>query len=113
MTMTAKQAAQELGLSARKLYELAASGKLACYRFDGAVRFDRADLETYKTSCRLPAITQANGSTNLIVSLPGTAHELTAYFRQAGRKSKRTSSTGLKRPACSPLQLVSQSPNHL
>ena len=57
MTLTAKEAAKELGLSARKLYELAASGKLACYRFDGAVRFDRADLEIYKTSCRLPATT--------------------------------------------------------
>ena len=111
MTLTAKEAAHVLGLSARKLYELAASGKLACYRFDGAVRFDRADLETYKTSCRLPATTQANGSISLTASLPGTAHALTAYFRQAGQKSKRTNSTALKQPGSSRLLLVSQSPN--
>lgn len=55
--LTAKQAAQELGLSARKLYELAATGKLACYRFDGAIRFDGADIQAYKQSCRLPATT--------------------------------------------------------
>ena len=111
MPMTVKEAARELGLSPRKLYELAASGKLACYRFDGAVRFDRADLEVYKTSCRLPATIQANGSTSLIASSPGRVNALTAYFRKAGRKSKPTNSTGLKQPDSLRLQLVSQSPN--
>lgn len=57
--MNAKEAASLLGLSARKLYELAQTGQIACYRFGGAVRFDRADLEAYKTSCRSPATTRA------------------------------------------------------
>ena len=48
--LKAKQAGVFLGLSARKLYELAASGELACYRFGGAVRFELADLEAYKAS---------------------------------------------------------------
>ena len=112
MTLTAKQAAQELGLSARKLYELAASGKLACYRFDGAVRFDSADLETYKTSCRLPATTQANGCINLTASYPVPGESaLTAYFQKAGRKNKQTSMTGLNRRASTRLLLVSQNPS--
>ena len=57
--ITAREAAARLGLSSRKLYELAASGKLACYRFGGAVRFDRADLEAYRASCRSPVTTLA------------------------------------------------------
>ena len=109
--ITAKEAAAVLGLSARKLYELAASGQMACYRFGGAVRFDRADLETYKASCRSPATTPANGSISLTASLPGSGSALTAYFRKAGVKSRPTNSTGLSQPGSLPLQLVSQSPN--
>lgn len=109
--LTAKQAALELTLSPRKVYELAATGKLACYRFDGAVRFDSADIEAYKQSCRLPATIQANGSTNLIASSPDRVSALTAYFRKAGRKSKRTNSTALKQRDFTPLQLVSPGPS--
>ena len=111
MTMTAKQAAQELGLSARKLYELAASGKLACYRFDGAVRFESADIEVYRQSCRSPATTQANGFTSLTASSPDRVSALIDYFRQAGQKNKRTSLTASKPRVSTPLQLVSPSPS--
>ena len=109
--INAKAAAQVLGLSARKLYDLAKTGQLASYKFGSAVRFDLADLEIYKTLCRLPVTTPANGSISLTASLPGHASALTEYFQRAGRKSKRTSSIASKPAASLRLQLVSQSPN--
>ncbi|MDR3004839.1 MAG: helix-turn-helix domain-containing protein, partial [Acidovorax sp.] len=48
----AKQVALLLGLSERTVYELAKSGRLNCYRFGSAVRFEQADIEEYKKSCR-------------------------------------------------------------
>ena len=75
--INAKAAAQVLGLSARTLYALAKTGQLASYKFGRAVRFDLADIEIYKTSCRLPDITQVSGSINLIASSPGRASGLT------------------------------------
>lgn len=45
--ITAKQAGLILGVSARAVYDLAASGRLPSYRpLPGAVRFDPADVET-------------------------------------------------------------------
>ena len=49
---TPAQAAEFLGLSRSKMYDLAASGKLPSYRFDSALHFLQADLEAYKASCR-------------------------------------------------------------
>lgn len=53
--LTAAQVAAQLGLSARAVYDLAKSGALACYRLGvgrGAVRFDAADVEAYRSACR-------------------------------------------------------------
>lgn len=44
----AKTVAPMLGISERSVYELAKSGRLNCYRFGAAVRFDEADVEEYK-----------------------------------------------------------------
>ena len=102
------QAAAFLSLSTRKVYDLAASGELACYRFGTAIRFEQSDLEAYKQKCRFPAITRAAGSTNLTASSPAPgANALTDYFRKAGRKSRPTNTTALSQPASTPLQLVS------
>lgn len=108
--LTAAQTAVRLGLSPRKVYDLAASGCLACYRFDGSIRFDPADVEAYKTSCRLPSTRATSaGTTNLSASLPVKDNALAAYFRRAGLGSKLTNSTGSNRPGSTRLQLVSQS----
>jgi excisionase family DNA binding protein len=48
--LTAAAAATLLGLSARKVYAMAAEGILPCYRFGSAVRFDPADLEAYRAA---------------------------------------------------------------
>lgn len=109
--LTAAEVAAILHISARKVYELAASGQLASHRFGAAVRFEPADIEAYKQSCRLPATTRAAGSTNLTASLPGADSGLTAYFRKAGREPKRKPSTSGKQRASSSLQLVASGPN--
>lgn len=49
--LTVSEAAKALKLSTRKVYELAASGELACYRFGSAVRFAPEHLEEYKSKC--------------------------------------------------------------
>lgn len=107
--MNAKQAGAYLhGLSARKVYDLAASGELDCYRYGAAVKFEQADLDAYKAKCRSPSTKQAAGSTNLTASSPALeGSALTAYFRKAGRKSRPTTTTASNRPASTPLQLVS------
>jgi excisionase family DNA binding protein len=109
--LTAAQAAQLLGLSARKLYALAAAGEIAAYRFGAAVRFDPADLNAYKAKCRSPATTQAAGSTSLIVSSMGGEHALTAYFRKARRGHRRKTSTAGRQRDSSTLQLVASNPS--
>jgi excisionase family DNA binding protein len=57
--LTAADAAALLGLKPRTVYALASSDALASHRFGSAVRFDPADIEAYKQSCRLPATTRA------------------------------------------------------
>ena len=112
--LTAAEAAPMLGLKPRTLYALAKAGKIACHRLgvgDGAVRFELADIEAYKQSCRLPATTQAVGSTNLTASLPESDSGLTAYFRKAGREPKRKTSTSGKQRGSTSLQLVASSQN--
>lgn len=107
--LTASEAARRLGISARKVYAAAAAGELACHRFGSAVRFDPADLDAYKTSCRSPAITRAAGSTSLTVSSPESGSALTAYFRKAGRAPKPKRSTSERQHGSTRLQLVASS----
>lgn len=51
--LTAAQVGAMLGLSPRKVYDMARSGEIQCYRFGDAVRFEPADVEAYKASCRV------------------------------------------------------------
>jgi excisionase family DNA binding protein len=109
--LTARQVAPLLGLSARKVYALAAAGEIACHRFGASVRFDPSDLDNYKAACRSPATTRAAGSTSLTASLPEAASGLTAYFRKAGRAPKPKPSTSEKRRGSTNLQLVATGPS--
>lgn len=105
--LTAAQTAVQLGLSPRKVYDLAASGALTCYRFDGSVRFDPVDVEAYKTSCRSVSTRATNaGGINLTASLPGSGNALADYFQKAGLGRKRMNSTGSSAPGSTPLRLV-------
>ena len=72
--LSAAQVAALLGLSARKVYDLAASGEIASYRFGDAIRFEPADVDAYKASCKVvvrPVVVSVPRSTPLRVSLPG------------------------------------------
>lgn len=51
----AKTVATGLGISRRMVYELVYSGRLTVYRIGGALRFDPADVEVFKQSCRVQA----------------------------------------------------------
>ena len=111
--LTAAEAGERLGISARTVYAIAKAGKLACHRLgvgNGAVRFDPADLEAYKSLCRSPATTQAAGSSSLTASSPERdASALTDYFRKAGRKRRPKPTTSERQAASTRLQLVSSS----
>lgn len=109
--LDAKAAAARLGISARAVYDLAASGKLACFRLGvggGAVRFDPADIDTYLAACRSDGTPATSvGGSSLIASLRDADSELAAYFRKAGRKPRPTPSTAKRALASMPLRLVS------
>ncbi len=109
--LTAQEVAAILHVSARKVYDLAASGELASHRIGSAVRFATADLDSYKLKCRSPATTQAAGSTSLTASSPELGSGLTAYFRKAGREPKRKPTTSGKQRGSTTLQLVATSQN--
>ncbi len=90
--LTAKQVASMLGLSQTKIYDLARCGKLRSYRFDGAVRFEPADVEAFKEACRVPPPPEVRlkakvGTVWLRAASPES--ELDAYFRRAGLKPRR------------------------
>ncbi|HZL38112.1 MAG TPA: helix-turn-helix domain-containing protein [Tepidisphaeraceae bacterium] len=51
-----KAAAQRLGVSVSKLYQLAASRKISHYRIGGKILFSEADVDAYLASCRVGAI---------------------------------------------------------
>ena len=97
--LTAKQVAEQLGISARLVYDLAARGELPVYRIASALRFDPQDVEAYRASCRSVGTrgTSAGGSSST-VTLRGAAPDILACFRRAGVKPRLTSSTAKKAP---------------
>ena len=48
-----KQAAEHLGVSASKIYQLASSRKIPFYRVGGKILFTDQDLAAYLASCRV------------------------------------------------------------
>lgn len=90
----AKTVAPMLGISERSVYELAKSGRLNCYRFGAAVRFDEADVEEYKKSCR-SVLTHATsvGALSSTRLLRASGSGLAAYFQKATQKPKPKSSS--------------------
>lgn len=81
-----------LGLSRRKVYELAASRSVACYRFGSALRFCMSDVEAYKSSCRVEA---AHGqplrttSIGRFVRVPDGPSQLLKTFERMGIKVRK------------------------
>lgn len=50
--LTVREVAGMLKLSASKVYELIARGKIPVYKVGGALRIGRHDLEAYLNACR-------------------------------------------------------------
>ena len=90
--LPAKEVAALLCLSPRKIYQLASSGELPCYRFGGALRFDPADVEAYKAACRVKTLRRRDEprSERPTVRLETGVDDggLAEYFRQAGIKPR-------------------------
>lgn len=107
--LTATQAAQVLGVSKRTIYTLAAKGLLPCYRIGSVIRFEQADLDAYKASCRSASTPAINaGDFSSIARQAAGESALLNYFREAGIAPRPRNSTGAKRPGCTHLRLASQ-----
>ena len=93
MMLTAAQVATHLAISTRKVYELAASGQMACHRFGGAVRFSAEDVAAYVALSRHPVRPPPRravytGPTKLQVSDPEGRSPLQVYFEARRRKPR-------------------------
>lgn len=55
--MTVKEAAKRIGISASKLYQLAAAGRIGHYRVGGKIIFSDADVDAFLASCRVGVAT--------------------------------------------------------
>jgi excisionase family DNA binding protein len=53
--LSVRQAASFLGISASKVYELAAARRIVHFRIGGKILFEEADLRAYRESCRVGA----------------------------------------------------------
>lgn len=106
--LTASAVAATLGIGRSTVYDLARRGELPSYRFGDALRFDPADVEVYRASCR-SAGTRATsaGATNSTASLIVSGTALAAYFRKAGLEPKLTRTTEKRGRGSAQLQLVS------
>ena len=106
--IAAAEAARMLGVSARMVYDLFNRGALPGFRIGRAVRFDPADVETYRQSCRSTGTPATSaGASNSTVTLQVGGTELLDCFRAAGVRPKLTRSSARKAPASTPLRLVS------
>lgn len=106
--LTAAEVASQLGISARLVYDLARRGILPSYRFGSAVRFDPADVQTFRSSCRsagTPA-TSAGASSSTATSMV-SADELQSYFLGAGVKPRLTPSIAKRGAGSTRLRVVS------
>ncbi len=54
--MTVAEAADKIGISASKLYQLVAARRIPHYRVGGKILFSEADIAAYLESCRVGAI---------------------------------------------------------
>lgn len=106
--LSASDVAHQLGISARQVYDLAASGTLPAYRFGRSLRFEPSDIAEYKTSCRSRGIRRAvSSSLSLTVGSAAHGSALESAFQKLGIKPRLTSSTARKERGSTPRQTAS------
>lgn len=89
--LTAEQAALQLGVSKRTMYDLAApKGPIPCVRYTArCMRFDEQDLEDYKKSCLYHSIKlEVAGSLTSTRLSTDKESGLLKCFQQAGAKPR-------------------------
>lgn len=106
-----KEAAKQLNISPRAMYDLAApEGPIPCHRVGRTgrtVRFEQSDIDSYKQSCRYTTTkNQDAGASRLIASSTENDSALQSFFRKAGLKPKLKPTTKKKRTDSTPLRLV-------
>lgn len=89
--MTAQEVADLLGVSSRKVYELCQSGRLQGYRYGRAVRFDLADVEAFKASCKIPPppVIQCRLPLTTVRLKAADPGALARFFEKTGTKTRR------------------------
>jgi excisionase family DNA binding protein len=55
--MTIAQAANRIGISKSKLYQLVAARAIVHYRVGGKILFSESDVDSFLASCRVGAVT--------------------------------------------------------
>lgn len=97
--LTANEVAAQLGLSQTKIYDLARSGDLPCYRFGSSVRFDQQEVKGYIQSCQsIETKKRVASILNLTASSKVKESGLESSFRALGIKLKRMPMTGRNQP---------------
>lgn len=107
--LSVPEAARELGVSPRTVYDLAApGGPIPCHRVGRRILFAPEDLAEYLQSCRYTETKRAVASClSSTVSLKGSGSALEKLFQSRGVKPKLTPTTAKSRPDSTRLQLVS------
>ncbi|MFT0547817.1 helix-turn-helix domain-containing protein [Allopusillimonas ginsengisoli] len=109
MLISVEQAARQLGIARRTVYDLAApGGPIPCHRIGRRILFSSEDITEYLQSCRYTETKRAVASfLNSTGKLKVTGSGLESYFRKRGRVPKLTPTTGKNPPASTPLQPAS------
>lgn len=88
--LTAKEAAAQLSISARSMYDLAApGGPVPCYRIGRAVRFAQEDLDRYLQALRCEPAGELRPRWPIVTlqaSSPTGESSLMQFFRKQGVK---------------------------
>lgn len=110
--LTPQAAAKVLGVSSRKVYDLAApQGPIACQRIGRTVRFQLSDILEYQTQCRCTAIKAvAAGSLSSAGVSTDDGSELESYFRRRGREPRLMPTIGKSRRSSTPQPAASVHP---
>ena len=67
--MTVAQAAQKIGISKSKLYQLAQARRIAHYRVGGKIVFSEPDIDAFLETCRVGAVTPSVAAPRVQVKL--------------------------------------------
>ena len=107
--ITAKKAAEMLGLSARKVYDLAApNGPIPCTRYsEKCIRFNEQDIENYRLSCQFTLMREIVVGASRSIKLSTASESVSQnFFRKLGIEPKPKRSTSQKHQDSTALRLV-------